>query len=152
LDREKGGQVLGEENQNKPPKDGVENGGSNTYKKMKIRISTRLVLIFEKRVIKIPLSYRGYLQCKNEKFIWEKYKHTGVLAELYSERFGIVVMKRYPVANRVPEYVVYGLKREIPEFDIPNCDLYRKDNWGITENLGHILIDYGINERISKMY
>ena len=119
---------------------------------MKIRVSTRVVLVFEKKVIKIPISYRGYLQCKNEKFIWDKYKHTGMLAELYSERFGVVVMKRYPLANRVPEYVVYGLKDTIPEFNIRNCDLYRVENWGMTEELGHILIDYGINERISKMY
>jgi len=52
----------------------------------------------------------------------------------------------------IPEYVVYGLKDTIPEFNIYNCDLHRTENWGMTENLGHILIDYGINERISKMY
>jgi len=119
---------------------------------MKIKISTRVVLVFKKKVVKIPISYRGYLQCKNEKLMWDKYKHTEMLAELYSERFGIVVMKRYPIANRVPNYVVYGLKKEIPEFNIANCDLHRTENWGMTENLGHILIDYGINERISKMY
>ena len=119
---------------------------------MKIKISTRLVLLFRQKVVKIPLSYRGYLQCKNEKVIWDKYGHTGMLAELYSERHGIVVMRRYPPASRVPEYVVYGLKQTIPEFDIPNCDLYNKCNWGMTEDLGHILIDYGINERISRMY
>jgi hypothetical protein len=119
---------------------------------MKIKISTRVVLLFKNIVVKIPISYRGYLQCKNEKFIWDKYKDTGMLAELHSEIFGIIVMKRYNSANRVPDYVVKGLKSKISEFDIPNCDLYRKDNWGMTENLGHILIDYGINEKISKMY
>lgn len=119
---------------------------------MKIKISTRVVLVFEKKVVKIPISYRGYLQCKNEKLMWDKYKHTQMLAELHSERFGIVVMKRYPIANRVPDYVVYGLKKEMPEFNIACCDLHRAENWGMTENLGHILIDYGINERISKMY
>ena len=119
---------------------------------MKIKVSTRVVFLLKNIVIKIPISYRGYLQCKNEKFIWDKYKHTGMLAELHSERFGIIVMKKYPSANRVPEYVVHGIKSEIPEFNIPNCDLYRKENWGLTQNLGHILIDYGINERISKMY
>lgn len=118
---------------------------------MKIKVSTRVVFLLKNIVIKIPISYRGYLQCKNEKFIWDKYKHTEMLAELYSERFGIVVMKRYAPANRVPEYVVYGLKHKIPEFNIANCDLHRKENWGMTD-LGHILIDYGINENISKMY
>ena len=119
---------------------------------MKIKISTRVVILFKKKVVKIPISYRGYLQCKNEKLMWDKYKDTEMLAELHSERFGIVVMKRYAPANRVPEYVVYGLKKRIPEFDIANCDLHRKENWGMTEYCGHILIDYGINERISRMY
>lgn len=119
---------------------------------MKIKISTRVVFLFKNIVVKIPISYRGYLQCKNEKLMWDKYGHTGMLAELQSERFGIVVMRKYPLANRVPDYVVKGLKSKISEFDIPNCDLYKKDNWGVTENLGHILIDYGINEKISKMY
>lgn len=119
---------------------------------MKIKISTRVVLILKDTVVKIPVSRRGYLQCKNEKAMWEKYGHTGALGELRQERFGIVVMKRYPPANRVPEYVVHALKKMMPEFDIPNCDLYNKCNWGMDDNLGHILIDYGINERISRLY
>ena len=126
---------------------------------MKIRVSTRVVLVFEKKVIKIPISYRGYLQCKNEKFIWDKYKDTGMLAELYSERFGIVVMKRYKPTNVLVSETeahrfidtVVGIKHLIPEFDIDNCDLYRAENWGKSGD-DYVLIDYGINERISKMY
>ena len=44
-----------------------------------MKISTRVVFIFSTFVIKFPISYRGYLQCKNEKKIWDKYKHTGFL-------------------------------------------------------------------------
>lgn len=118
---------------------------------MIIKVSTRFVLIFKTFVIKIPLSYRGYLQGKNEKVMWDKYGHTGMLGELYSEKFGIIKMKRYRKPNRIPDYVVNILKNKIPEFNIPNCDLYRKDNWGM-DGLNPILIDYGINEEISKMY
>jgi hypothetical protein len=39
----------------------------------------------------------------------------------------------------------------IPEFDIDKCDLYRADNWGRLGN-DYVLIDYGINEEISKLY
>jgi hypothetical protein len=118
---------------------------------MKIKVSTRVVFLFKNIVIKIPISRRGYLQCKNERFIWDKYKHTSMLAELHSERFGIVCMKRYPSANIIPEYVVYGIKSEIPELNIKNCDLYNCENWGIDKDF-YILLDYGINEEISKMY
>ena len=98
---------------------------------MKIKVSTRVVFLLKNIVIKIPISYRGYLQCKNEKFIWDKYKHTGMLAELHSERFGIIVMKKYPSANRVPEYVVHGIKSEISEFDIFGSyfDSYAHARW-----------------------
>lgn len=119
---------------------------------MKIKISTRLVLIFREKVIKLPISYRGYLQCKNEKKMWDKYKHTNFLGTLIYERFGIIIMKKYTSINRIPEYVVHKIKNIIPEFDIPNCDLYNYKNWGVNDSLDYVLIDYGINEKISKMY
>ena len=119
---------------------------------MKIRMSTRLVLVFNKVVIKIPLSCRGYLQGKNEKYLYEKYKGKGLLGELISERFGVVIMKTYPLASRIPEYVVYGIKKEVPELNIPNCDLHNVKNWGKDEHCNPILIDYGINQYISTLY
>jgi hypothetical protein len=68
---------------------------------MKIKISTRLVFLIGNRVYKFPLSRRGFLQCKNEKKMWDKYSHTGILGKLHWERFGVVCMKRYPKANRI---------------------------------------------------
>jgi hypothetical protein len=44
-----------------------------------IRYSTRLVVLMFGIVIKIPLSRRGYLQCKNEIRMWERYKHLNIL-------------------------------------------------------------------------
>lgn len=118
---------------------------------MKIKTSTRLVFIFKNIVIKFPLSRRGYLQGKNERFLYEKYKHTGFLGELKYEKFGVVVMKKYSVVSRVPDYVVYGLKSEISELNIENCDLYNVKNWGM-DGIQYILIDYGITEYISTLY
>lgn len=115
-------------------------------------MSTRLVFVMKDRVYKFPLSRRGYLQCKNEKKMWDKYGHMNLLGELYWEKFGIVCMKRYPIAIRIPEYVVKCIKSHIPEFDITRCDLHRVQNWGTDEKLNPVLIDYGINEYISTLY
>ena len=124
-----------------------------------IRYSTRLVLLLGKIVIKIPLSKRGYLQCKNEKKMWDKYKHLNVLGKLYWEWNGIICMKKYKPTNVLINQneahnfidTVVGVKHMIPEFDIDKCDLYRADNWGRLGN-DYVLIDYGINEEISKLY
>lgn len=119
---------------------------------MKIKISTRLVLIFNKVVIKIPISKRGYLQGKNEKTLWTKYYNDNILAELYWEKLGIVCMKKYNPLNRLPNNYVKWIKIKIPELNIINCDLYNIKNWGQNETLNPILIDYGINEYISTLY
>lgn len=124
-----------------------------------IRYSTRIVLILGGIVIKIPVSKRGYLQCKNEKRMWEKYKHLNILGKLHWEWMGIVCMKRYKESNVLESTaeahrfidVVLAAKKSIPEFDIDRCDLYRAENWG-TEGREYVLIDYGINEEVSKMY
>ncbi len=124
-----------------------------------IRYSTRLVILMFGIVIKIPLSRRGYLQCKNEKRIWERYKHFNVLGRLYWEFGGIICMRRYNVVEvliiETEEKkfidVVVGIKYLIPEFDIDNCDLYRLENWGKSGD-DYVLIDYGINEYISGLY
>lgn len=116
-----------------------------------IKISTRLVFIFEKFVIKIPLSYRGFLQCKNEKFLYSKYKNLNLLGELYFEKYGIVCMKKYELLKKIDVNQILNVKNQINELNIENCDLFNIKNWGI-ENEKIFLIDYGINEKISKMY
>jgi hypothetical protein len=122
-----------------------------------IRYSTRLVLLAFGIAIKIPLSRRGYLQCKNEKDMWRRYGHLGKLGRLYWECGGIVCMKRYrpaAAAEADPEgfdKAVAGIKRMIPELDIERCDLYRAENWGMSAD-GYVLIDYGISEHVSRMY
>jgi hypothetical protein len=118
---------------------------------MKIKISTRIVLLFKTFVIKIPVSYRGYLQCKNEKLIWDKYKHLGLLGELYWEKRGIICMKRYEPVKQVHHLDVFKIKNNIDEMNIINCDLYKIQNWGLGDTR-QILIDYGISEEVSKMY
>lgn len=119
---------------------------------MEIKYSTRIVLLIGKRVYKIPISYRGYLQCKNEKHIWDKYKNLNVLGELYWEKFGVICMKRYGNVNNIDPIYIFNIKKNIVELDIDNCDLFNFKNWGIDENSNIILVDYGINEYISKLY
>lgn len=116
-----------------------------------VKVSTRIVFIFKKFVIKIPISYRGYLQCKNEKILFDKYKNLDLLAELYWEKFGVICMKKYNLSKERSYEQIFKVKEKIKELDIDNCDLFKINNWGI-ENNKYYLIDYGINERISKMY
>ena len=119
---------------------------------MKIKVSTRVVLIFENRVLKIPISLRGYLQCLQEAYIWDKYKHLNLIGELYWFKYGIVCMKRYEPLKEVLHLDVFRVKNNIEELNIVMCDLYNRANWGEDESGKKILIDYGINEEISKMY
>lgn len=114
-----------------------------------IRFSSRLVFILPKVVIKILIDKRGYLQGKNESALYRKYKNTKMLGRLISEFCGVVIMERYnPLGSKLNEDIVKKIKQTIAELNIENCDLYNPDNWGE----GHILIDYGVNERISKLY
>jgi len=119
---------------------------------MKIKISTRLVLIFDDYVLKIPLSLRGHLQCINEQYLWNKYKETGLLGEFISYKNGIVKMKKYKPAKEINFTEVTNVKLKISELNFIYCDLLNYRNWGIDDNGKHILIDYGINEEIAKMY
>ena len=116
-----------------------------------IKISTRLVILLPNVVLKFPLGRRGYLQSKNEKFIWNEYKTTYLLGTLYWEFLGIVCMKRYKSIDRIPKPSVMLVKSIIKEFDIERCDLYNPENWG-TENDLYYLIDYGVNHYISTLY
>jgi len=114
-----------------------------------IKFSTRLVFILPKIVIKIPIDKRGYLQGKNEVALYKKYKNTKMLGRLILEFCGVVIMERYnPLDSKLNEDTVKNIKNKIVELNIENCDLYNPENWGE----GHILIDYGINENISKLY
>lgn len=116
-----------------------------------IKISTRLVILLPNIVLKFPLGRRGYLQSKNEIFIWNKYKASYPLGVLYWEFLGIVCMKRYKPVDRIPTLTVLIAKDTIKELDIDRCDLYNPKNWGV-ENKQYYLIDYGINQYISSLY
>ena len=108
-----------------------------------------MVFLFPKFVIKIPFDKRGYLQGKNESILFNKYKKSKLLGELIFEFFGVVIMKRYkPLDSELKYSKIKEIKETIKELNIQNCDLFNPENWGE----GHILIDYGINEQISKMY
>lgn len=115
------------------------------------KYSTRLVIVLNNIVIKIPISRRGYLQGLNEKKIWDKYNSLDLLAELKWMHLGVVCQKRYNIVKSIPDRVVLYTKKEIPEFNIPNCDLYNSLNWGIEDDK-YILLDYGINKQITNLY
>jgi hypothetical protein len=116
-----------------------------------MKYSTRLVFLFNNIVIKIPLSKRGYLQGLNERVIWNKYKEYAPLAELKWMYLGIVCQKKYKTIKEIPENQVKYIKSIITEFDFDNCDLYNYENWGI-DNDKYILLDYGVNQEIAKLY
>jgi len=120
---------------------------------MKIKISTRIVFIFKKYVLKFPIDRRGFLQGKNEKMIWEKYQNCSKLCPLKWERFGIVCQEKCdPIEkNDFNLNTVLEIKNRIKEFQFKNCDLYNRKNWGMIQG-NQVLCDYGINEKISKMY
>ena len=118
---------------------------------MKIKISTRVVFLVGKYAIKIPVDKRGYLQGKNEAKMYAKYKRYPYLAPLLWEFFGIVCQERCRELDVFDACVVTEVKALMPELNIENCDLYNQENWGIY-NEHQVLLDYGINEQISKMY
>lgn len=118
---------------------------------MRLKYSTRLVILTKNRAYKIPLSYRGYLQGKNERKVWNEYRHTNLLVPLLYERYGVVIQERVEPVQSIDNTIVRVIKMIIPQFQFDNCDLHNKDNWGLYK--GQLrLIDYGIDEKISKMY
>jgi hypothetical protein len=119
---------------------------------MKIKISTRLVILTKTRAYKIPISKRGWMQGKNEKLIWNKYKKKfNLLAPFKYRFFGIVCQQRILPIFRIDEYAVKRAKKLMPEFDFENCDLYNAQNWGYYKGK-ILLLDYGVNLEISKLY
>ena len=116
-----------------------------------IKYSTRLVIILNNVVIKIPLNKRGYLQGLNEKKIWYKYNKVTILAELKWIFAGIVCQKKYDTIESIPKKVVNRNKKLMPEFNFNNCDLYNPKNWGVNGKK-YVLLDYGVNEYIASLY
>jgi hypothetical protein len=116
------------------------------------KYSTRLVIVLDSVVVKIPLSRRGYLQGLNEKYIWDKYKNIISLAELKWIFMGIVCQKRYDAdLSRIPKMVIKRIKSKVPEFNFNNCDLHNPKNWGF-KGKKYILLDYSINKYIASLY
>jgi len=118
---------------------------------MTIKYSTRLVILTKDKAYKIPLSYRGWLQGKNEKKVWDKYNSTGMLAPFVWEFFGIVCQTRVSPVESIDVNTVIDIKSLIPQFNFDNCDLHNPQNWGVY-NGNKVLLDYGVDERVSQMY
>jgi hypothetical protein len=118
---------------------------------MKIKYSTRLVIILSKVVIKIPVCKKGFLQGYNERKIWNKYKGIINLAELKWMYCGVVCQKRYNTITEIPETTVHSIKGMIPDFNFDNCDFHNPENWGI-HNGQYVLLDYGNNPYIASLY
>lgn len=118
---------------------------------MTIKYSTRLVILTKDKAYKIPLSYRGWLQGKNEKKVWNKYNSTGMLAPFVWEFFGIVCQTRVSPVESIDVNTVIDIKSLIPQFNFDNCDLHNPQNWGIY-NGSKVLLDYGVDEKVSQMY
>jgi len=116
------------------------------------RISTRLAILLQGIVIKIPLEHKGMLQGINEKMIWKKYKDVAPLAELKCECLGIVIQKRYKHVDYIPMEEVDRIKAIIPEFQFENGDLWNYENWGVDEEGNYILLDYGNSEYVASLY
>ena len=116
-----------------------------------LRVSTRIVVLTNHWVYKFPIDRRGYLQGRNEGKVWKQYKDCKTLAPLKWEFLGVVCMARAQEIERRPLQWIRYIKDLIPALDIDNCDLYNVENWGYY-NGRYVLLDYGIDERISKMY
>lgn len=118
---------------------------------MNIKISTRLVIITKTKVFKIPIDRRGWLQGINEKKVWDTYGQSGLLAPLLWSFGGFVCMERVLPTSYIPPYLIQQIKDMVPTMNIKNCDLHRLENWG-ERNGTKVLLDYGIDQRISEMY
>lgn len=118
-----------------------------------LRYSTRIVLMGFRKVYKIPISRRGYLQGKQEAKLYRSVNDHGkkFLAKLHWEHMGVVCQERLNPCYYVDPIEVSNIKFVIPELDIDNCDLNNPLNWGYRGGY-KLLLDYGNNSEISKMY
>lgn len=119
--------------------------------KFRIRISTRVVFLIGKYAIKIPIDRRGWLQGKNESRRWEEFGGFGILNPVLWSWNGIIIQKRIKEIKKIPPGFIRAVRTWIPEMCFPNCDLQNPRNWG-TDGLRILLLDYGIDEEIARMY
>ena len=118
---------------------------------MRIKLSTRLVIITRFYAVKIPIDLRGWMQGRNEVKLWSKYGHRERFVPLIWSIGGIVCQPKVPLYTGKIWSHATSIKNRIPELNIGNCDLYCQENWGVYE--GEVmLLDYGISHRVSKMY
>lgn len=119
---------------------------------MKIKFSTRIVILTKTKAYKIPIDRRGLIQCRNEYSVWKSMIPVRpFLAPLVWYRFGIVCQERVQPIKEFDRRLVYLLKDKIPKLNIENCDLHNQDNWGLYNN-EQVLLDYGIDQKVSEMY
>lgn len=116
-----------------------------------VRLSTRLVVLTPRHAYKIPLGLRGWLQGLNERKLWDSHGKTGLLAPLEWSVGGLVCMTRVRPVRRIPDAAVEHFKGIFPVFRFPRCDLYRPANWGRHEGR-LVLLDYGVDERVARLY
>jgi hypothetical protein len=118
---------------------------------MQFRLSTRFVILFGEWALKIPLSKRGYLQGVNERKTWHAYKQTDLLVPLLWSFCGVVCQSRaFPVSSIEHEHILKVVD-SIPHLNVTKTDLFNSANWGRL-NGRVVLLDYGLNERVSNMY
>ena len=118
---------------------------------MKIRYSTRLVILAGRFALKIPLSLRGWKQGRNEARVWRAHKGHCLLVPIIWSLGGIVCMRRVEEAPFLPTELISLMKGTVAALDCADCDLHRVENWG--QYKGHfILLDYGISADVAAMY
>ena len=116
-----------------------------------VRISTRLVFLAFGYALKIPIDSRGWIQGKNERKTWDEYHSTELLVDLVWSFGAIICQRRAEAVEEIPVEYIREVKKAIPHFRILNCDLHNPKNWG--RHGGKIvLLDYGIDEKVSRMY
>lgn len=116
-----------------------------------IRISTRVVFLTKGHALKIPIDRRGWLQGLNEKRLWREYQNDSWFVPVVWSMGGIVCQRRAQPMNACVFDHAIRMKQRIDQFNVSNCDLFKRENWGIY-NGRVVLVDYGIDECISKMY
>jgi len=116
-----------------------------------IKISTRLVILIGRWVVKIPIDRRGLLQCRNEKKLSMEWGDKLPILPIHKSIGPIIIQPRVYLLNKAPLETIQLLKRHIPEFQFDNCDLHNPENWGKT-NKGPVLLDYGIDPYIATLY
>lgn len=116
--------------------------------------SSRIAILIGRWAIKVPFSYCGVLQSRNEKRLYERHKRWPFMP--IERSFGpILVMRRaepLDKANRARFRDLARLAEErFEELRFDRGDIWRQDNWGQVAGLP-LLLDYGLDEEIEKRY